>query len=362
MLVLFAGVHADGQYQASTFQNRLYSLLSIKEMSDPYFLVPWDASHWLDLAIVELRENSPSSSFRKLLIKRSSRLHTMFGSGRGHAEYKGFAKIYGLKALETVTYATTRFSSSAFEQWEKIYASYSALIKAFIQNREHTEDECEETKFQVRGQDYAIDLCGTLDILKPAVTLMIKSQALSVPPWKIVVWFQRMTDIFSSVKDELERLKNAEVLIPDSSLLPKLAMHWEELTREDIENCTFQEIEVYEGWLVVDEHNEPGEASVHGGANKRKQKKTITWKARSPEDCIEDLLQLNQELQRTVTTRFDNLKTDSIRNMEAIFDIKGHVKLLCLFSFENGRIKITREARQQWDLRGKNEFADFFRF
>jgi hypothetical protein len=100
----------------------------------------------------------------------------MFGSGRGHAEYKGFSKIHELKALETVTYATTRFSSSAFEQWEKIYKSYPGLIQAYIKNREDQDDECEETKYQVRGQDYAIDLCGIIDILKPAVTLMTKGR------------------------------------------------------------------------------------------------------------------------------------------------------------------------------------------
>ena len=75
------------------------------------------------------------------------------------------------------------------------------------------------------------------------------------------------------------------------------------------------------------------------------------------EDCIEDLLQLCQELQRTLTTRYDNLNTDSIKNLEAVFDIEGHARLLCLSSFENVRVKIKHEAKQQWDLGGKNEFA-----
>jgi Ran GTPase-activating protein (RanGAP) involved in mRNA processing and transport len=67
------------------------------------------------------------------------------------------SKIHELKALETVTYTTTRFSSSAFEQWEKIYKSHPALIQAYIKNREDQDDECEETKYQVQGQDYATD-------------------------------------------------------------------------------------------------------------------------------------------------------------------------------------------------------------
>ena len=137
--------------KARTFQNRLQELLGIREMEDPYFLLPWDVSHWMDLAMVELRENSKSPQFLKLLIKRSNRSYRMFGRGRGHAEYSGIAKILGMKALETVTYATTRLTSSSFEQWEKIYVSYKALVKAFIENREGLGDECEEREYEVRG-------------------------------------------------------------------------------------------------------------------------------------------------------------------------------------------------------------------
>ena len=56
----------------------------------------------------------------------------MFGHGLGNAEYKELAESLGLKAHETVTFATTRFFSSSYKQLEKIYNSYSALIKAFI--------------------------------------------------------------------------------------------------------------------------------------------------------------------------------------------------------------------------------------
>eukprot|EP00794_Sanderia_malayensis_P021154 gene21154-23234_t len=361
-LQFLRGVHADGQYQASTFQNRLHRILGIREIPDPYFLLPWDVSHWMDLAMVELREHSDSSGFMKLLIKRSNRLHTMFGRGRGHAEYKGLAKILGLKALETVTYATTRFTSSSFEQWHKIYISYPALIAAFAQYREDGDDECEETKYQVRGQDYAIDLCGMIDIMKPGVTLMIKCQALSIPPWKIVAWFPKVMTTISMIEDELGRLKNAQVLTPNKDLLPKLSTHWEELTKEKIEDCTFQGITVYPGWLVVDERNEVNEDTSSERRRNQKKKKTITWNARSPEDCLEDLLQLSQQLRVLLTTRYDEIVTDSIKEMECIFDIESLVRQLCIFSFENGRIKVSREGKELWDLRGKTEFAKFYRY
>ena len=150
MLFYILAVHADGQYQANTFQDALYTELGKNDRSaDPFFLTPWDASHWMDLVMVEMREENVCSAFLKRLIKRSNKLHTMFARGRGHVEYKGLATSLNLKALETVTFATTRFFSSSYEQWDKIYTSYKALMEAFRRCRENEEDEEEETKYQV---------------------------------------------------------------------------------------------------------------------------------------------------------------------------------------------------------------------
>eukprot|EP00112_Aurelia_sp_Birch-Aquarium-sp1_P022198 Seg6168.1 transcript_id=Seg6168.1/GoldUCD/mRNA.D3Y31 product="hypothetical protein" pseudo=true protein_id=Seg6168.1/GoldUCD/D3Y31 len=86
----------------------------------------------------------------------------MFGRGRGHAKCKEYAKKPGLKALEAVKYATPHFTSSSLEQWEEIYESFEAMIKQIILNQEEKDDECEETKYKVCGQDYAIYLCGMI--------------------------------------------------------------------------------------------------------------------------------------------------------------------------------------------------------
>ena len=73
----------------------------------------------------------------------------MFSRGRGHLEYTGLSDAMDLKALETVTFSTTRFFSSSFEQWKKIYSSYKALIETYRTCREDEEDEEDETKYQV---------------------------------------------------------------------------------------------------------------------------------------------------------------------------------------------------------------------
>eukprot|EP00112_Aurelia_sp_Birch-Aquarium-sp1_P010254 Seg2197.11 transcript_id=Seg2197.11/GoldUCD/mRNA.D3Y31 product="hypothetical protein" protein_id=Seg2197.11/GoldUCD/D3Y31 len=137
-----------------------------------------------------------------------------------------------------------------------------------------------------------------IDVLQPAVTLMVKSQALAIPPWKIISWFPRLIALLSKIEDEIQQLKLGEVLIPDKKVVPTLAQHWEELTQEESEDCTFQGIEVYPGWMVVDERTEQGEATTTDG-RRQKKKNMITWKARSPDDCLDDLQQLSQQLRIT---------------------------------------------------------------
>ena len=140
-------VHADGQYQAATFQNQLMDNMNVD--NDPYFSLPWDTAHWMDRVMEKLREKSGSASYFKRLIKRSNRLYTMFGHGRGHVEYVELAKSEGRKAMETVTFATTRFFSSAFKQWERIRSNYPQLMRAYTSFREDENDDCDETKYEV---------------------------------------------------------------------------------------------------------------------------------------------------------------------------------------------------------------------
>lgn len=91
----------------------------------------------------------------------------MFGSGHGHEEYKGMTDALNLKALETVTFPTTKFFSLSFDQSKKIYESYKGLIETYRRCREVDDDHEDETKYQVRTKmilymifkliDYMID-------------------------------------------------------------------------------------------------------------------------------------------------------------------------------------------------------------
>lgn len=337
---------------------------------DGYFLLPWDVSHWMDLVMVRLREESESSGFLKRLIKRSNKLHTMYNRGRGHVEYAGLAKRLGLKALETVTFSTTRFTSSSYDQWEKIYRSYEALITAFIEVRENQDDNEEETKYMIRGQDYAIDLCGTLDVMKPAILLMIKSQAVNLPPWKIVSWLPRVLHILGKINVELHNLRNEVIEIPNEDLLPKLHMHWEEMKGKDVdeeddneddedEERTFCGMLLYDGWMVV------GQETVVippvRGQGRGRRETVYRWEARSRNDCLDDLMVLCQELSDGLQTRYDDVLPQSVKDLARIFDLELLIRGLCAFHFEDGQLKIQLEERRQWELCGDVEFANFFK-
>ena len=70
----------------------------------------------------------------------------MFGSGSRREEYKGLTDTLNLKALETVTFSTTRFFSSSFDQWKKIYESYQGLIETYSRCREGHDVDEDKTK------------------------------------------------------------------------------------------------------------------------------------------------------------------------------------------------------------------------
>ena len=101
----------------------------------------------------------------KCLVRRTNKLRKMLGHGRGHVEYKRLANSLGFNVKETVNFATTRFFSSAYEQWDMIFKSYTTLIDAYERFRQ-SDDEKDETKYDIRGQDFVIDLCGALDLFR----------------------------------------------------------------------------------------------------------------------------------------------------------------------------------------------------
>ena len=120
----------------------------------------------------------------------------------------------------------------------------------------------------IRGQDYAIDLCGALDVLKPAILLMIKCQAVNIPPWKIVSWLPRLISILEAIKMDLLTLCHGDIVLGSRDLLPTLKNHWEEINGEE---HYFFGISLNDCWLVVDQE------TIRRGAEGRQEQCITEW-------------------------------------------------------------------------------------
>uniref|UniRef100_A0A7M6DPB1 Uncharacterized protein n=2 Tax=Clytia hemisphaerica TaxID=252671 RepID=A0A7M6DPB1_9CNID len=350
--------HADGQYQCDTFQSRFKSNFQspVKEI-DPFVLLPWDTSHWMDLAMEKLYEDSLSSSFLKQLVTRANRFNTMFRHGKGHEEYKGLADSLGLKSLEVVGYSTTRFFSSSYEQWDKIYHSYPALIETYKKFREQG-DNCDETRYQIRGQDFAIDICGAADVLRPIVLMMVRCQAVDLPLWKVPTWFHRMIRQLESTAEEVKKREG----FCSSLNLTYLGENWKSLTANEKNKRseklgTFKNVDVIKGWLVTDKGTVESEAAD----TKKTKKKQYTWKYRSSEECLSDLVTLAKEAKTLISTRFDSSVDQEVKDLAVIFDLENTVLLLKDFKRVGNKLKAKRKDITKFETNGAKEFESFYK-
>ena len=102
---------------------------------------------------------------------------------------------------------------------------------------------------------------------------MIKSQAVNLPPWKIVSLFARVIDLLERVQSNLEAVRAGGN--PSVHLLPTLSEYWAELSslendEDDDEDGddnvivgSFHDVPVLHGWLMV------GEKVEHGAGGKK---------------------------------------------------------------------------------------------
>ena len=85
--------------------------------------------------------------------------------------------------------------------------------------------------FQVRGQDFMIDLCGVIDFFDAVASLMARTQAVNLPPWKLPVWFPKINNHLQKVIENVKSIVSEDEQ-PDPFLLPYLAENWENLTEQ----------------------------------------------------------------------------------------------------------------------------------
>lgn len=56
---------------------------------------------------------------------------------------------------------------------------------------------------------------------------MERSQAINVPPWKIITWFSQVKEVLKKCEANLKEVEAGAA--PSKELFPKLSKHWEEL-------------------------------------------------------------------------------------------------------------------------------------
>ncbi len=323
--------HADGQYQAADFLKTLKSQINtIADGADTFFIVPWDTAHWMDCGMRDIREKEDRGEILRRLVKRANKFHLMFGRGKGYAEYHGFAKENELKANVANTYATTRFTSSAFSQFKSIYQSFEALARAFTEIRE-TNDECEEMKYLVKGRDFCVDLCGAIDIMSPVMEMMVKSQSLDQYLWSVTKWWPRIKQKLEAMRINIEQqLENVDQPSLQSKLFPILAEHYKELSSEDGNDCTFRNVMLNEGWMV--ENTNDIEVS------KSKKKRTVTWTCRLVPDSLQEMLQFIEAIVDNIDHRYEDNATEAACTLscfhlpDILSTIQGNWEFKLIFS------------------------------
>jgi hypothetical protein len=255
----------DGPYQAKDFEKSLNSALA--RTDDTFDVVIWDPPHWIDLAMKDVKDGKISedaSSYLNRIIKRTMKLHTKFIINRGKmfqqvksvANHNAYGKDVKFKVLSRT--CGTRFSTSQYSEFLKLTESLPLYIDTF---RKYGYDEDDE--YEIVGKDFVVDLLALTDLMRPMVDLLVSLHGLSVPSWKICLWWPKVR----------QRIQKCIPISFDSPDLPLTSNNI-----RDIRKGKFKGRKVVPGWLKV-------EKNVSEEVSDGKKTTTTKWRARDLKDC-----------------------------------------------------------------------------
>ena len=137
-------------------------------------------------------------------------------------------------------------------------------------------------KYMVKGRDFCLDLCGVIDVMPKPMEMMTKAQSLDQYLWSVTKRWPRVTALLHTMKEVIEKqLVNDEIIL-QKELFPKLKHHYEDLTKDDANECKFKNVELLPGWMVIKELEEIDDVT-------RKKRKVIDWVDRTPEDYLMEM-------------------------------------------------------------------------
>ena len=91
-----------------------------------------------------------------------------------------------------------------------------------------------------------------------------------------------------------------------------------------------------------------------------KKKTTYVWSARSPKDCISDLIAFCKNLHIALDARFNLAVPEEVRKLAKIFDLEKAFASMEKFQICDGKLLVPREDRIQWETAGTKEFQEFY--
>lgn len=290
------GTVCDGQYQAVMFEERLNEL---RKKNDPVFdRVIWDPPHSVNLAAEDVLSGK-SSEFFSRLVSRGSRIHQMFNRGKMLALAKNQAvQFQRQRLLVTSRTCSTRFFTSQYHEFEKLITSLPVYIETFRENKYN-----EIKEYEIAGEDFVIDMCGTLDVMRPATEMLVKLQDLQVPIWKICIWS-------SKVALELGQVATLSLSSPTEQFS---YLHG---TMKEIHRGYYKGVKLVPGWLLVGREIDENQETVY------------QWVAREQEDCEKDLKQLAVDLAESLNSRYKQSVTQMQEYLTSL-DLDCLVQHLC---------------------------------
>ena len=190
------------------------------------------------------------------------------------------------------------------------------------------EEEEEEMKYLLKGINQSLDQCI----------------------WSVTKWWPRVRAILLSMKEDIEKQSTNDVKVTlRKDLFPKLNAHYEDLKKENADECIFKGVELLPGWMVVKETHEIDRVT-------RKKWKVIEWADRTPADCLEDLASLCQTVADKMDSRYMKCVTNAVHVLGGCFHIPD---VLCLLQRSTGS-EFSAHQRTALNAYGNAEFESFF--
>ena len=126
------GASCDGQHQANEFGGTLYKELNVRVDSE-FSVVIWDRSHWLNLAILDIRNDKigRSGNFLQNIVNRSKNVHSMFNRGKMLSSAMAIARAKGVNLKMTQGNCATRFWSCQYRQFLDVIDGFELYAQAF---------------------------------------------------------------------------------------------------------------------------------------------------------------------------------------------------------------------------------------